>query len=90
MNKNCIAEKYQEKKNCEQELAEIHESTSDSLRKLQLHCLDKANFTPKTELLIKSLSMKTNIQDIFILQIPLNQLGLSKAQLPHLSGCFSC
>lgn len=60
MNKNCIAEKYQEKKNCEQELAEIHESTSDSLRKLQLHCLDKANFIP--ELLIKSPSMKDNIQ----------------------------
>lgn len=59
---NCIAEKYQENKNCEQELAEIHESTSDSLKKLQLHYLDKANFTPKTELLIKSLSMKTNIQ----------------------------
>lgn len=62
MNNNGIAQKYQENKNCEQELAEIHESTSDSWRKLQLHCLGKANFTPKTELLIKSLSMKTIIQ----------------------------
>lgn len=65
MNKNCIAERQkqlQENKNCEQELAEIHEPTSDSLRQLHLHCLGKANFTPKTEFLIKSLSMKTNTQ----------------------------